>query len=634
MIGLWHPVGGGRIFPFMRYINQRAQRGTILGLVMGCFLCGSVGGSDLRSRLDQVGPDHPRLFLGPGGEEALSQKLESTPLLQKAYKHVEATADEILDLPLIERKKVGRRMLGTSRLCLQRVFYLSLAYRMTDDERYGERAIEEMLEAAAFSDWNPRHFLDVAEMTAALAIGYDWVHDVLEPGEGEVIRRAIIEKGLKPSMAGGWWVDAENNWNPVCHGGLVLGALAILEDEPELAEKVIQRAIENVPRAMAEYAPDGAYPEGPGYWNYGTTYNVILIDALESVLGTDFGLSKAEGFMDTGDYYLHATGPTGLYFNYSDSRPAGGVSPTMFWFAAKRSDSSLLWREIEALEDFLSRPRSAKGISSRSFPFLILWAKAFDRIPAPQVTNWRGGGKTPVAFHRTGWKGKDEIFVAVKGGSPRVSHAHMDIGTFVMDAAGVRWAEDLGLQPYYDLESKGISLWSSHQEGQRWDVFRLNNFSHNTLVVNGRKQQADGHAPISDFSGQGESPYTVIDMSAVYDGQLDSAKRKVSLVRERSVLIVDEIKTLDRESTVRWGMVTRASVEVIGDGEAILRKDGKELALRVKAQEGVQLQVFETEDPPNDYDAPNPGTRMIGFKVVCEPASEVRLAVELAPDGF
>jgi hypothetical protein len=34
-----------------------------------------------------------------------------------------------------------------------------------------------MLAAAAFSDWNPSHFLDVAEMTAALAIGYDWLYE-------------------------------------------------------------------------------------------------------------------------------------------------------------------------------------------------------------------------------------------------------------------------------------------------------------------------------------------------------------------------------------------------------------------------------------------------------------------------
>ena len=31
-----------------------------------------------------------------------------------------------------------------------------------------------MLTAARFEDWNPSHFLDVAEMTFALAIGYDW----------------------------------------------------------------------------------------------------------------------------------------------------------------------------------------------------------------------------------------------------------------------------------------------------------------------------------------------------------------------------------------------------------------------------------------------------------------------------
>jgi hypothetical protein len=40
---------------------------------------------------------------------------------------------------------VGRRLLGTSRELLQRVFYLSYAYRMTEDVRYLLKAKAEMV---------------------------------------------------------------------------------------------------------------------------------------------------------------------------------------------------------------------------------------------------------------------------------------------------------------------------------------------------------------------------------------------------------------------------------------------------------------------------------------------------------
>ncbi len=104
----------------------------------------------------------------------------------------------------------------------------------------------------------------------------------------------------------------------MCHGGLTAGALAVMEDEPELAARTVHNAIHNVTRSMAVYAPRGSYPEGPGYWAYGTSYNVVLIAVLESALGTDFALSKAPGFDVTGQYPGLVTGPSGLTFNYAD----------------------------------------------------------------------------------------------------------------------------------------------------------------------------------------------------------------------------------------------------------------------------------------------------------------------------
>ena len=40
---------------------------------------------------------------------------------------------------------------------------------------------------------------------------------------------------------------------------------------------------------MVGYGPDGGYPEGFGYWGYGTSFQVMLIAALESAFGTDNG---------------------------------------------------------------------------------------------------------------------------------------------------------------------------------------------------------------------------------------------------------------------------------------------------------------------------------------------------------
>ena len=62
----------------------------------------------------------------------------------------------------------------------------------------------------------------------------------------------------------------------------------------------------------------------------------------------------------------------------------------------------------------------------------------------------------------------------------------MDAGSFVFDALGVRWVQDLGMQEYYSLEKENVDLWNMSQNGQRWNVFRYNNLAHNTLTVNGK----------------------------------------------------------------------------------------------------------------------------------------------------
>jgi hypothetical protein len=50
------------------------------------------------------------------------------------------------------------------------------------------------------------------------------------------------------------WPRNENNWNQVCNGGLLSGALAIAESEPHLAARIVFEAAQRVPRAMQDNA--------------------------------------------------------------------------------------------------------------------------------------------------------------------------------------------------------------------------------------------------------------------------------------------------------------------------------------------------------------------------------------------
>lgn len=587
--------------------------------------------TDVAQRLQAMPTTHPRLFLARGAEAGLKQQIAASPTMSRLKADLQGEADRELGSKPVERKLIGRRLLDKSRTALSRVLHLGLAWRLTGEKKYLDRARTELVAVAKFSDWNPSHFLDVAEMTAAVGTGYDWLYSELDDATRKLLRDAIVEKGLKASLKSNSWTRSVNNWNQVCNGGITVGALAVAESEPALAAQLIARAVNTVPVSMHEYVPDGAYPEGPGYWGYGTTYNVILISALQAALGTDFGLSQQPGFLATADYCLHVTGPSGYYFNYSDCGRGGqGVSPAMFWFAAQRREPYLLWNEWAKLEPADVRTgRSSRRSGERTAPMLLLWMAPDQPTPArPAALSWSAQGPNPVAFHRSSWDAAAS-YVTIKGGSPGLNHAHMDVGAFVMDADGQRWADDLGMQDYNSLESKGVKLWGKTQDSERWKIFRLGTSSHNVLMVDGQMQRVDADARIV-LTKTGRS---VVDTGAIYKGQLAQARRGVMLQPDRSVRVQDEFKALGKVATVRWAMVTHADVKVEGPGRATLSQAGKKLGFRVLEPAGAALKIYQTDPPPSALDASNKGTRMIGFEVQVPAGKAERLVVQLVPQS-
>lgn len=590
---------------------------------------------EIQQHIHDCSKNHPRLLVKPQELAGLSKSLDRDPLRKQLADAIVAEATKLRDVPPIERKLVGRRMLGVSRTCVERVLVLAMAFHLTGDSQHAQRCKEEMLAAARFTDWNPTHFLDVAEMTFALGIGYDWLYDQLDEASRKEIRTAIVEKSLRLPFESKYqyWVRRENNWGQVCHGGLTVGALAVLEDEPELAAKTVHSALTNVVPAMNAYAPHGSYPEGPGYWSYGTSYNVLLISALESVLESDFGLSAAPGFDETGAFPALACGPSGRFFNYSDGDDSRVLQPLRFWFAARYHRPEWLIGERELWDGELSRQEkgSSRGLG-RLGPFALLWMGDASKDTSNQLPlSWSGGGKVPIALYRSSWTDPRATFVGVKAGSPESNHGHMDVGSFVLDADGVRWAEDLGAEGYYGIESRKMDLWNRSQNSDRWTIFRLSNLGHNTLVIDGQLQRAAGKAAISKFSDDSAHPFSIVDMTPVYSKQVQSARRGVALLPSHEVLIQDELTGLRPGSQVRWAMITPGVPDKLGRSALNLSQGSESLKLTAVAPRKVVWTQIETERPPHEWDSPNPGTRMVAFEATAPSDGKLTIVVTATP---
>ncbi len=275
---------------------------------------------------------------------------------------------------------------------------------------------------------------------------------------------------------------------------------------------------------------------------------------------------------------------------------------------------------------------NAASYGGRLLPLVLLWLQGDTRSQDIRMPlHWYGEGHVPITIHRSSWGDPNATFVGLKGGSPSANHGQMDTGSFVLDADGVRWAMDLGAEGYHGIESRGMNLWSSAQNSDRWTIFRQSNHGHNTLVINDQLQRASGTGTIIDFSENVDWPHSVLDMSAVYAGQASSVKRGVALLPSREVLIQDDLVGLKPGATVRWGMITPGRIDAEDAASITLRQDDATLTLKIRSPSDVTWREIDTATPRHEWDSPNRGTRMVAFDSVVPPSGELTIVVLATP---
>lgn len=574
---------------------------------------------DSKEILDTLAREHPRLMLTEDALQDLKNQAENDEILRHFVREVVRRADGRLDDRKLIHAKRGPRLLHVSRACLARVYDLGLAWRWTGKEKYAEKIKENLLTVCDFPDWNPSHFLDTAEMSHAVGVGYDWTYEYLDEKTQHRIREALVEKGLKPGILR-YKSEYRHftygyNWNQVCNGGLLIGALAVAESEPEAAGFVVVNALKHLPTALRSYAPDGVWAEGISYWHYATRYTAFALTALTTALGSDFGLSRAPGLAETGYVPIYFTGPTGLFFSYADAgdfkrrKPA----PCMFWLART-----------------FGNPRfsdSEHGVvrSDNVDPFHVIWyAPPSGKTHAAKDLDRLMRGEVETAMFRSAWDDPEALFVGVKAGYNQAHHGHLDLGNFEMDALGVRWARDLG-SDNYNLPD----YWSNQEGGTRWTYYRLNSFSHNVPVLGGKNQNAIAVARLTRFVPRESFPFAEVDLTEAYAAHAKKALRGVALVGNRRAVLVQDEFEIETPCEVLWGMTTDAEIDIKSPGVARLTLGGKKLLARVLSPSDASFTVESAEQKP-----PQKSNQGVSRLLVRLPKTEgnITIAVLLSPE--
>lgn len=575
---------------------------------------------EILKRLRRV---HPRLLMDAAKLDGLRQRVQTDPAFTAWDKRIQAEAQKLLTAPLPQHVLPdGKRLLATSRRTIDRMYTLVFAYRLHGERRCLDRLWKELETVAAFSDFNPKHFLDTAEMVHAFAIAYDWLYDTWTPEQRATLREAIIRHGLTPGLkvyrGGSWWARSTYNWNQVCNGGMTLGALALADEAPELCGEILASAIRSVPLAMTNYAPDGAWGEGPGYWDYATSYNVLMIAGLESALGTDFGLAELPGFDQAGMFPIYMSSPIGKAFNYADAGEGLPQSTKLWWLAQRFNQPAYAW--------YVATPLGSRR-----------------RVEACDMPTWYSGqGKDPTAVGlpldkyfrhaevvsmRGDWTDPKAMFVAMKAGSNQVNHCHLDLGSFILDTLGKRWIVDIGADDYNLPGYFGR---------ERFNYYRLRAEGHNTIVLNpdkGPDQEPKASTTIGRFEVQKDRTIAITDLTAAYAKHARQVQRGLALVNRRAVLVQDEV-TADKAADFWWFTHTTAAVRLAdGNRTAVLDQDGAKLFVRLVAPAEATFEVRKAESlpssPANASKANN--SRVSKLTVHLPQVTNLRLVVLFSP---
>lgn len=512
------------------------------------------------------------------------------------------------------------RLLHVAQDCLRRVYALGVVWRLTQESRYADALTHLLQDICAFPDWHFEHPLDMAEMTHAAAIGYDWLRAELSEEARERLGAAIQCFALDParaafdSAAGPQWMNeilGEFNWNLVCNGGLIIGACAMHSTDAVRSKALIQQCVEAMQPALKHFAPDGLWPEGADYTRYAIMYVCYAASALQSTLGHDFGLSDTPGFSGAGRAAALTLAPSGTPMQFADVGEKWITRQAFwpyFWFASNLGDT-LCAEEGHADIGRVGEPT----------PEHIMW---YVDLPVPELRplDMYLDGALGVACFRSAWQNSQAAWVYIKTGCNRVNHGHLDLGSFELELAGVRWAVDLGTDSY---ELPGN--WDRHSDdGKRWTYFRYASTGHNVLLVNGLNQRLDGRAAFTQYEARDKAVSASVDLTSAYAPPVEAYTRSLVLLRPVDRVTVRDDIRLDGEAVLEWNMLTRAQIAVNGS-RAILRQDGRELFVTATGIDGVWTVISAEQEPPQ---APNTGVWRLVYRMQCS-AGDVNLRIHM-----
>ncbi len=568
---------------------------------------------------------------------------EFSDYTKKLTDYVLSNADTLCDMnaypPMEYVLDEEDSILPISREVISRMVILGYAWQITGEEKYAERAKAEIEKVCSYDDWCTSHFLATAEMALAVSVAYDWFNDYLDEDIRTLMEEKVWDYAIYSALNDNhWFTWSKNNWNSICYSGIGIACMIFYKYDIDSAAEFLSMCYENMPIAFENFTPDGVYVEGPGYSQSGMNSIVYFVATSKNFFGTDFGMSEIAGFKELGKFPVYITTPTGV-FNFGDNKARMCFTPALHWYADEYDWPLLscyqMWDEPGAFVADTSGNTEISGKGRENALSLLWYDRSYtaenadfsdERLYLPLYSDI---GQDMVLM-RSAYLDENATFAGVKGGYNFINHGDLDIGTFVFDSMGERWAEELGPGPY-----DAPNYFLNTPAGGRWKNYSKRAEGQNTLVINPDMTLDDQYVlaegKFTYFKETAEGGRCGLDMTDAY--RMNGATkvvREFELEKEYTCLkITDTIKCLFK-SDIYWFMHTKADIEISEDGKTAILSIGDKQLKATSHSDGVfSIMKAERLSGEWEWDEEYPDIQKLTVKL--EDVKKAEICITLEP---
>lgn len=507
---------------------------------------------------------------------------------------------------------------------------LSMAYQLTGDEKYGEKAIEGMLKLCEYPDWYPDHHLGTAEIEYGIAIGFDWCYDLLTEEQKQTIYKACKNMGFIPNsqvyygtagFQNSFWGKTDTNWGGVVNGDIISLCCSVMEMEPEYVSGILEQAMLSMEYPISVIAPDGAWHEGTNYWNYFFTNLGIGFAAYETTVGEINKGVYQKGMVGMCDFRTAIGDPLGYVAMYNDMSKSRVDCPSRLYIADKLDLGYTMKSFTDNIDEFTD-------VTGGDAVLALSWYDTGMTSSSENITYSLDSyfRESEVMTMRQAYKDKNALWVFADGGKADASHSHIDSGSFLFTLDGYQWATDLGTEnAYYSRSGGNFAVAAGYTNN---DYYRRKAEGHNCVVINPDKNiEMDKNADtklIKPVSGIGRA-YSYADLTDAYTSDRVNKYLRGYLLSEgrRSFTVRDEIDLAKADSEVWWFMNTDGTIQIVDNNTAIISNGNKQLKMQF---------VIEGENPTYELMS-MPKKRLIDLGFAETVNSGEKIALKLKASG-